>query len=174
MENHNSILNTYYSKYKAGTNAVRFSRAISKLAPFGKEVLKDVVRELPGNLRDKIRDDIATEILQGKNPLETLSKSLIDRAYKEALNSGEYSKEDVINFFKPLGIKIPLYGKISNMHSPFTYTPKYDFSKYMNEVYYTDSSYEENDENRLRGGDSNRYYNKMLKYYNKLIYTIDS
>ena len=175
MENHNSILNTYYSKYKAGSNVVRFSRAVSKLAPFGKEVLKEVIRELPVNLRDKIRDDIATEILQGKNPLETLSKSLIDRAYKEALNSGNYSKEDVNNAFKSLGKTGPLYAKTSNITSPFTYTPMYDFAKYNNKVYYTESS-DEDEENQseniqLKGGKSNIYYNKMLKYYNKLIYT---
>ena len=60
MEDHNSILYTYYSKYKAGNP--RFIYAVSKLSPFAKDVLKDVITELPTNLRDKIRDDIATEI----------------------------------------------------------------------------------------------------------------
>jgi len=184
MENNNSILNKYYSKYKAGSNVVRFTRAVSKLAPFAKEVLKDVIRELPSNLKDKIRDDIATEILQGNNPLDTLSKSLFDRAYKEALRSGEYSTEDVYNAFKPLGIRKPLYAKVANLNPSIQNIPyipprpSFDFSKLKNKVYYTESSDDdeenENKEPMLRGGQSNIYHNKILKYYNKLILKINT
>jgi hypothetical protein len=166
MEDHNSILYTYYSKYKAGNP--RFIYAVSKLSPFAKDVLKDVITELPTNLRDKIRDDIATEILNGNNPLETLSKSIVNRAFNSALKSGEYSKEDVYKAFNPLGKIKPLYAKATNLNLFSQNKPSFNFSNYKNQVYYTNSS-DENEEPMLRGGQSNIYQNKMLKYYNKLI-----
>jgi len=170
MDNHNSILYTYYSKYKSGNP--RFTHALTKLAPFAKDVLKDVITELPTKLKEKIRDDIATEILSGNNPLDTLSKSIVNKAFENALKSGEYSKEDVYKSFKPLGIRGPLYAKAIDKPTSWFYSYKYkpiiDFSEYKNPVYYTDSS-DENKEPMLRGGQSNIYENKMLKYYNKLM-----
>jgi len=173
MDNHNSILYTYYSKYKSGNP--RFTHALTKLAPFAKDVLKDVITELPTKLKEKIRDDIATEILSGNNPLDTLSKSVVNKAFDSALKSGEYSKEDVYKAFKPLGKRGPLYAKATDLNSQnkpsfdsYKYKPLIDFSKYKNPVYYTDSS-DENKEPMLRGGQSNIYENKMLKYYNKLM-----
>jgi hypothetical protein len=166
MEDHNSILYTYYSKYKSGNP--RFTRALTKLAPFAKDVLKDVITELPTKLKEKIRDDIATEILSGNNPLNTLSKSIVNRAFESALKSGEYSEEDVYKAFKPLEKREPLYAKTTNLN-PFSQNKlSFDFPKYKNPVYYTDSS-DENKEPMLRGGQSNIYQNKILKYYNKLM-----
>ena len=179
MEDHNSILYTYYSKYNAGNS--RFTHALTKLTPFAKDVLKDVITELPTKLKEKIRDDIATEILSGNNPLDTLSKSIVNKAFENALKSGEYSEEDVYKAFKPLGIRGPLYAKAIDLNAQTRpwfdrYKPLIDFSKYKNPVYYTDSSDEnkepmldENKEPMLRGGQSNIYENKILKYYNKLM-----
>ena len=174
MEDNHSILYNYYSKYNAGNPAIR---RIASLAPkLGKSFTQEFIPAsksfanefLIKGVRDTVRDNTLTEVLQGNNPFDTFKKNIESRIK----NSDEYlynelsakeAKErasSVINNIRDAVIKKSEFGL------PFDkslFTPnlnKYNFDyKYEPDP---ESDPESNDELK-NGGYNNMYGGKLLE-----------
>jgi predicted AAA+ superfamily ATPase len=107
MEKH-PILYEYYSKYSGGvilnrvvTSIPKLLRsATSRLSSDSKEFIKDTGKVVKNELRDHIRDNIATELFQGNNPYDSFMKNINSRIR----NSDEYLYNQMYN--KPVNKSI--------------------------------------------------------------------
>jgi len=157
MENTHSILYNYYSKYNGGNTALRISKSLTKLAPLTKMLLKEVIEDIPGKMKESVRDQIASDIFQGKNPLESFSKGIINRAYNELKSSEEYDRKELDTVFNKGNVILDSRRNTSILQNPVNYV-------------YNKESYNNTNRNRQNG---NELYGglieyKVAKYYNKL------
>ena len=169
MEDKHPILYNYYSKYNGGNSALRLSKSLTKLAPMAKTLLKQVIEDLPGKMKESARDQIASDIFQGKNPLESFSQGLMNRAYNDIKSTGDYDRNELDTAFNKKNVIID-----SRRNTPITYSyfrPNDNFNQYSNNDYDNnyDNNYHENNKEKkqqLYGGSI--YMHKVDKYHNKL------
>jgi hypothetical protein len=171
MEDKHHVLYNYYAKYNAGNNALRISKNIGKVSPIIKTILTQVVEDLPGRMKESVRDQIATDIFQGKNPLETFSQSVLNRAYNEMREKGEYDRYELDKAFGKKSVIIDSNAN-TNMSSLLKKSLSNNYMMPKTDDYFKNAkkSYNENQENinEFRGGSIYKY--KISKYQNKLKY----
>jgi len=123
MHNNHPILGPYYSKYQGGNNLSRVVNILSKVKPNtinAQSIIKNTltemvegtkegIRDIPTKLKEKIIEDVSTDILQGNNPIESLKKAILKRLDKENLSNSEYDNLIKIS-------NIPFNYSYSNKH----------------------------------------------------------
>lgn len=102
MDDKHIILYNYYLKYNGGNLSVA-KKIFTKLPSVAKSILIDVINDLPGRIKDEFRDRIATNLLQGKNPIMELNTEIQNRIYNNLIKDGTYSINEINKLFnKPL------------------------------------------------------------------------
>jgi len=184
MEEKHSILYDHYSKYNAGNAALLRSvgsigkNLVTKLPSITKSVLKDVVNDLPGRMRDEFRDRIATNLLQGKNPIVELNNDIQNRVYNDLIKEGIYNTNDLNRLFnKPASSYVaelsPLSITYNNLGDNILkqYPKPKSYSEYFNFPYTksddSESSENSDDSNKQQFYGGSSYKNKYYKYKNK-------
>jgi uncharacterized protein YneF (UPF0154 family) len=181
MDNQHTILKKYYSKYdKKGGNIA--SRIISKINPrlimsLAKQryptmvqSIKTMIHEAGTDISERAIDEmtqnIAKEILQGNNPIQSFK----DGIYTRLVENENLSPDQTEYFRKYLNVDSPpdlTPLKISNKYSiPLNLSPS--ISPYFSRSP-TSSESSSSPRNELRGGSDNLYYEKYIKYLNKVI-----
>ena len=186
MEDKHSILYNHYSKYNAGNPALLRSvgsiskNILTKLPNITKSILKDVINDLPGKMKDEFRDRIASNLLQGKNPITELSSDIKNRVYNDIVKDGNYSLSEINKVFH----KGPIYFETNDLDNldnlgnnlskqypvPKSYSEFFNFppTNHSSESSENSDDSSESDNQQLYGGSiyKQKYYKYKYKYKN--------